>query len=349
MAYIKTLTDTARVWRGLFEKSRNLRGRVIAMQLLGATQDMAYTLIVAQAFESVIDAVTSGSENTAELIAAYAVLSLLVVLVWGFGANYISNRTQDMVQVKFRSDMLKSALAAGKLDEGNLIKRYSADNKKAAQFLVRAIASQAFSPVLGGMVSLVMIYLIHPMLAFTAMAVGAVLFALEARHVHKAQHYASQQSDAKGEFSSDMYQITQNLPVLRMFASVPLMKERAYAHSAAVYGGRREGRAAEHCADRLSSACLVCMGTLAMVLVSCLLARQGAQCLSASCSPPWPTARRSPYLFDGLAHRDLAARRAAGRRASGCWPRSTRSREHADRRGVIDPDHRAECGWGSWA
>ena len=129
--------------------------------------------------------------------------------------------------------MLKSALAAGKLDEGDLIKRYSADNKKAAQFLVRVIASQAFSPVLGGMVSLVMIYLIHPGLAFTAMAVGAVLFALEARHVHKAQHYASQQSDAKGEFSSDMYQLTQNLPVLRMFASVPMMKERAYAHSTA--------------------------------------------------------------------------------------------------------------------
>lgn len=81
------------MWRGLFEKSRNLRGRVTVMQLLGATQDMAYTLIVAQAFESVIDAVTSGRENTAGLIAAYAVLSLPVVLVWGFGANYLRNRT----------------------------------------------------------------------------------------------------------------------------------------------------------------------------------------------------------------------------------------------------------------
>ena len=333
MAYIKTLTDTARVWRGLFEKSRNLRGRVIAMQLLGATQDMAYTLIVAQAFESVIDAVTSGSENTAGLIAAYAVLSLLVVLVWGFGANYLSNRTQDMVQVKFRSDMLKSALAAGKLDEGNLIKRYSADNKKAAQFLVRAIASQAFSPVLGGMVSLVMIYLIHPMLAFTAMAVGAVLFALEARHVHKAQHYASQQSDAKGEFSSDMYQITQNLPVLRMFASVPMMKERAYAHSTAAMEAGTKGA-------RLNIALMTVqslfgfMGTLAMVFVSCLLAQRGAMSIGELFAA-MAYSETVTLLFSGLAHgiSRVQGGRAAGERVLDAL---NMKREYVEER-VIDP------------
>ena len=82
MAYIKTVGDTMQVWRGLFAKSQELRGRVTVMQLLAATQDMAYTLIVARAFEGVIDAVTSGSANMAGLMAAYVALSLLVVLIW---------------------------------------------------------------------------------------------------------------------------------------------------------------------------------------------------------------------------------------------------------------------------
>lgn len=178
MAYIKTVRDTMRVWRGLFAKSQELRGRVTVMQLLAATQDMAYTLIVARAFEGVIDAVTSGSANMAGLMAAYVALSLLVVLIWGFGANYLSNRIQDRVQVKFRGAMLQSALMADALDEGDWMKRYSADNKKAAQFLARAVASQAVSPVLGGGVSLVMLYLIHPILALTALLVGGILFML---------------------------------------------------------------------------------------------------------------------------------------------------------------------------
>ena len=137
MTYLKTVRDTMRVWRGLFAKSQELRGRVTVMQLLAATQDVAYTLIVARAFEGVIDAVTSGSANMAGLMAACVALSLLVVLIWGFGANYLSNRIQDWVQVKFRGAMLQSALTADALDEGDWMKHYSADNKKAAQFLAR--------------------------------------------------------------------------------------------------------------------------------------------------------------------------------------------------------------------
>ena len=129
MTYLKTVRDTMRVWRGLFVKSRELRGRVTVMQLLAATQDMAYTLIVARAFEGVIDAVTSGSANLAGLMAAYVALSLLVVLLWGFGANYLSNRIQDGVQAKFRGTMLQSALTADALEEGDQIQYHNRNGR----------------------------------------------------------------------------------------------------------------------------------------------------------------------------------------------------------------------------
>ena len=270
MAYIKTVRDTMQVWRGLFAKSCELRGRVTVMQLLAATQDVAYTLIVARAFEGVIDAVTSGSANLAGLMAAYVVLSLLVVLVWGFGANYLSNRIQDRVQVKFRGAMLQSALTADALEEGDWMKRYSADNKKAAQFLARAVASQAVSPVLGGVVSLVMLYLIHPILALTALLVGGILFMLQAKQIHKAQEYASRQADQNGEFSSDMYQIAQNLPVLRMFAALPMMRKRAYAHSAASMEAGVKGARLNIALTNLQRLFGV-LGTFAMVLVLSLI------------------------------------------------------------------------------
>ena len=312
MAYIKTVGDTMRVWRGLFAKSQELRGRVTVMQLLAATQDMAYTLIVARAFEGVIDAVTSGSANMAGLMAAYVALSLLVVLIWGFGANYLSNRIQDRVQVKFRGAMLQSALTADALDEGDWMKRYSADNKKAAQFLTRAVASQAVSPVLGGVVSLVMLYLIHPILALTALLVGGVLFMLQAKQIHKAQEYASAQADKNGEFSSDMYQIAQNLPVLRMFAALPMMRKRAYAHSAASMEAGEKGARLSIALTTIQSL-LQFLGTLVMVLVSCLLARHGALSIGELFAA-MAYCETVTLLFNGLAH---GVGRVQGGRAAG--------------------------------
>ena len=333
MTYLKTVRDTMRVWRGLFVKSRELRGRVTVMQLLAATQDMAYTLIVARAFEGVIDAVTSGSANLAGLMAAYVALSLLVVLLWGFGANYLSNRIQDGVQAKFRGTMLQSALTADALEEGDWMKRYSADNKKAAQFLARAVASQAVSPVLGGVISQVMLYLIHPILALTALAVGGILFVLQAKQIHKAQEYASRQADQNGEFSSDMYQIAQNLPVLRMFAALPMMKERAYAHSAASMEAGVRGARLNIALTNLQRLFGV-LGTFAMVLVSCLLARQGALSIGELFAA-MAYCETVTFLFDGLAHGigRVQGGRAAGERVLAALDTV---KEHADRR-EIDP------------
>ena len=333
MAYIKMVKDTVQVWRGLFVKSHELRGRVTVMQLLAATQDMAYTLIVARAFEGVIDAVTSGSTNMAGLMATYVALSLFVVLLWGFGSNYLSNRIQDQVQVKFRGAMLQSALTADTLDEGDLMKRYSADNKMAAQFLARAVASQAISPVLGGIVSLVMLYLIHPILALTALAVGGTPFMLEAKQVHKAQEYASQQSDQNGEFSSDMYQIAQNLPVLRMFAALPMMKERAYAHSVASMEAGIKGARLNIALTTIQSL-FGFLGTLAMVLVSCLFARQGAMSIGELFAA-MTYCETVTFLFNGLAH---GVGRVQGGRAAGerVLAAIDAAKERTEKR-VIDP------------
>ena len=234
MGYIKVFGSTIKVWAGLLRKSRGFYFLYGVSQLLAISMDMAYTLVVAKAFQGILDQAVSSGSSLSRMMIYYLLIVLLTVGLWGFGDNYISNRLQDKLQIHFRRKMLQSMLAAPLYGEaevplGDFSKRYSMDVKTAVQFLVRRISSTLISPLLGGIGCLVLLWGLHPALALTAFGIGLLVFFLQKIPLPHAASYAEAQTSAEGEFSIQLHDAVTNLPVLRMFGAIPFIFRRVSA------------------------------------------------------------------------------------------------------------------------
>lgn len=236
MKYLSTLRDTGAVFCKLLARIRGFYPLFALSQLLSLSMDFVYTLMLARAFQSVIDAAISGNGLLLSTLLRYVCAALAVVILWGFGDNCLCNRLQDRLQIRFRREMLRSALAAPlstPIDLGDFGKRYAADAKAAAQFLLRKISSAILSPLAGGIGGLILLALIG------------------------------------------MYDMAHNLPVLRMFGAMGMVLERIRRdNAAAMQAGIKLRRATLWQQSCLLLAQF--LQTLAMVAVGSALAGQGA-------------------------------------------------------------------------
>ena len=317
MKYLSTLRDTGAVFCKLLARIRGFYPLFALSQLLSLSMDFVYTLMLARAFQSVIDAAISGNGLLLSTLLRYVCAALAVVILWGFGDNCLCNRLQDRLQIRFRREMLRSALAAPlsmPIDLGDFGKRYAADAKAAAQFLLRKISSAILSPLAGGIGGLILLALIHPLLAFTALVIGLLTFLLQKRHVPQADAYATEQSQRESDLSAGMYDMAHNLPVLRMFGAMGMVLERIRRdNAAAMQAGIKLRRA-----TLWQQSCLLLaqfLQTLAMVAVGSALAGQGAISIGEifACIAYGETVC---FMFDGVSSGLAGAQsgRAAGKR-----------------------------------
>lgn len=231
MKYTDTMRKTFEIYRGLFQ---NMGGRNPAYWLsqgLAISMDIAYSVVIAKTFQNVIDQVAAHGSIDYRVMITYLLTVVLVVLVWGFGDSYVSARVQDQLQCRYRSVILSKLLSTEvfdgqQLDLGDVGKRYSTDVKNAVQFLVRRISSSIISPLVGGVGCLILLVEIHPLIALLVLSIGIFVFYLQKMPVPKTDEYAEAQLHAESNYSTDMYDVMNNLPVIRMFGAAEFLRKR---------------------------------------------------------------------------------------------------------------------------
>ena len=215
-------------------------GLFVVSQVIAITADTAYTLVIGSTYQNVIDNVISQQGQILQSILHYVLAAFLVVLIWGFGDNYLGNRIQDRLQGRFRLQMLQQANErrmgeVGKLDAGDFGKSYSVDTKKAAQFVVRRFSSMIISPFLGGIVAAVMLICTHWGLAITAFAAGVISFFLQNVHLPLNEKLASEKVDKEAQYSTTIYSLLKNLKTIRVYEAVTFASQQLKKVNTSLY------------------------------------------------------------------------------------------------------------------